>query len=152
MGFAPLRPPHAAVCIQQLVGTINNEVIGPTIEADLNDTVRVTTANKMHDGTAISIHFHGITQKDTPYSDGAGTVACSIASGETRIDEWVADAAGTFWYHSHVGAQRATIYGAIVVHGRDIIVSYDEEFPPFSIMEYNPYITNAETTVRPNHG
>lgn len=111
----------SAVCIQQLVGTINNEVIGPTIEADVGDTVRVTTVNKMHDGTAISIHYHGITQNGTPYSDGVGTIACSIAMGETRVDEWEAEQAGTFWYHSHVGAQRATIYGSIVVHGRDVV-------------------------------
>lgn len=91
------------------MATINNEVIGPVIEAEIGDTVRVTTTNKMHDGTAISIHYHGITQKDTPYADGAGTVACSVAMGETRVDEWIADHAGTFWYHSHVRLLGATV-------------------------------------------
>lgn len=64
-----------------------------------------------------TIHFHGITQTKTPWSDGVPGVSQSpIKPGDSYLYQWVADESGMYFYHSHYQNQIMDgLYGAIYV-------------------------------------
>ncbi|KAM0936883.1 putative oxidoreductase [Dioscorea sansibarensis] len=103
-------------CFQKLAITINGGTPGPTIDAQQGDTVVVEVHNKLFTEN-IAIHWHGIRQIGTPWSDGTeGVTQCPILAGETFVYSFVVDRAGTFIYHAHYGMQRsAGLYGLIRV-------------------------------------
>ncbi|KAJ6811768.1 L-ascorbate oxidase [Iris pallida] len=103
-------------CFQKLSVTINGQSPGPTIIAGQGDTVVVEVNNGLlTENTAI--HWHGIRQIGTPWSDGTeGITQCPIAPGETFVYKFVVDRPGTYIYHAHYGMQRsAGLYGMIKV-------------------------------------
>lgn len=54
--------------------------------------------------SALTIHWHGILQKGTCYMDGVPNLTqCGIGSGGIFRYEFLADEAGTYFYHSHAG-------------------------------------------------
>ncbi|XP_070533728.1 uncharacterized protein [Ptychodera flava] len=65
----------------------------------------------------ITIHWHGMLQRNTPWMDGvAGVSHCPINPGETFTYRFLATPPGTHWYHSHLGTQRTDgLYGALIV-------------------------------------
>ncbi|MCC6647990.1 MAG: multicopper oxidase family protein [Polyangiaceae bacterium] len=87
---------------------------GPTVRARVGDTVEVTLDNQLAEPT--TIHLHGV---HLPYEmDGDGHGAPPVAPGERFTYRFVAERAGTFWYHPHVGAVtqvRAGLYGALII-------------------------------------
>lgn len=94
-------------CFNKLVMTINGLYPPPTIIAQQGDTIVVEVKNSLLT-EVLSIHWHGIRQIGTPWSDGTGGVTqCPINPGDTFIYEFVVDKAGTFLYHAHFGMQRA---------------------------------------------
>ncbi|KAL9931360.1 hypothetical protein V8E36_009757 [Tilletia maclaganii] len=137
-----LRHPDS---VERLVYLVNGIYPGPTIEANVGDTIRVRIRNalrpdergdneeehniyttKVHHvhprGTDanLSLHWHGVGVRGTPRADGAvGFNALPIAPGGEHIYEFVlgkADA-GTHWWHSHLGMSRADgLWGFLVVH------------------------------------
>ena len=96
--------------------TINGHFPGPTLVTNYNQTLVMNVTNLMESQTT-SIHFHGFHQRHTNWMDGVEQITqCGIAPGNTFIQIFQADPSGTFWYHSHTGAQRTEgIYGAIVI-------------------------------------
>ncbi|KAJ8873298.1 hypothetical protein PR048_026932 [Dryococelus australis] len=66
------------------------------------DFVAVDVTNAMS-GTGITIHWHGIYQRGTPYSDGVPQVTqCPIV--ETNIYRYYFYAnPGTYFWHAHAG-------------------------------------------------
>ncbi|KAJ6357372.1 hypothetical protein OIU78_005263 [Salix suchowensis] len=103
-------------CYKKLVITINGRSPGPTIFAQQGDTVFVELKNSLWTEN-VAVHWHGIRQLGTPWSDGAeGVTQCPILPGETFIYRFVVDRAGTYLYHGHYGMQRAAgLYGSIIV-------------------------------------
>ncbi|MGA9715512.1 MAG: multicopper oxidase family protein [Aeromicrobium sp.] len=78
---------------------INGTSPGPTISATEGDMVEVTLVNdSVADGA--TIHWHGV---ETPNAmDGvAGVTQDAVMPGEKFTYRFIADHAGTFWYHSH---------------------------------------------------
>ncbi|MGA8850823.1 MAG: multicopper oxidase domain-containing protein, partial [Aeromicrobium sp.] len=78
---------------------INGISPGPTITAIEGDMVEVTLVNdNVSDGA--TIHWHGV---ETPNAmDGvAGVTQDAVMPGEKFTYRFIADHAGTFWYHSH---------------------------------------------------
>ena len=65
----------------------------------------------------ISIHWHGQHQINTNFMDGVGLVTqCPIQPGSSFRYIFRANPSGTFWYHSHMGSQRAYgLFGALIV-------------------------------------
>ncbi|KAF9883864.1 hypothetical protein FE257_002707 [Aspergillus nanangensis] len=79
---------------------VNGQFPGPPIVVNEGDEVIVDVRNNMSFNT--SIHFHGIEQKDTPWSDGvAGLSQWAIKPGQTHRYKWKANTYGTYWYHAH---------------------------------------------------
>jgi L-ascorbate oxidase len=55
-------------------------------------------------GTSISMHWHGLHQKGTPFMDGVPYITqCPIDFGNTFRYRFMARKPGSFLYHSHAG-------------------------------------------------
>uniref|UniRef100_A0A7N0T6V5 L-ascorbate oxidase n=2 Tax=Kalanchoe fedtschenkoi TaxID=63787 RepID=A0A7N0T6V5_KALFE len=103
-------------CYKKLAITINGRTPGPTIVAQQGDTVVVELTNSLLTEN-VAIHWHGIRQIGTPWSDGTeGVTQCPILPGDTFVYRFVVDRPGSYLYHAHYGMQReAGLYGAIRV-------------------------------------
>ena len=99
----------------QTAWTYNGTVPGPELRVTQGDRVRVTLVN--HLPVSTTIHWHGIRIPNA--EDGvAGITQNAVAPGGTYTYEFVAQDAGTFWYHSHqdTGTQLTQgLFGAIIV-------------------------------------
>ncbi|XP_075510360.1 L-ascorbate oxidase [Primulina tabacum] len=103
-------------CYKKLAITINGRTPGPSIIAQQGDTIVVELTNSLLTEN-VAIHWHGIRQIGTPWSDGTeGVTQCPILPGDTFVYKFVVDRAGTYLYHAHYGMQReAGLYGSIRV-------------------------------------
>ena len=99
--------------------TLNGTSPGPLIEADQGDLVEVHVRNRsVPDG--ITLHWHGV---DVPNAvDGvAGVTQDAIEKGKEHSYRFVAEDAGTYWYHSHQVSHKQVIgglLGPLIVHPR----------------------------------
>lgn len=93
----------------------NGQFPGPPLKLTVGDCVDFTIHN--HIGNDTGVHFHGIRQLDTPWSDGVpGLSQRAVPDGQSWTYRWTADAVGIYWYHSHYKSQMMDgLYGAIVV-------------------------------------
>ncbi|CAK8566824.1 unnamed protein product [Lathyrus sativus] len=104
-------------CLEHVVMGINGQFPGPTISAQVGDTLAIALTNKLFtEGTVI--HWHGIRQLDTPWADGTAAISqCAINPGETFHYRFKVDRPGTYFYHGHYGMQRAAgLYGSLIVN------------------------------------
>ena len=104
---------------------IDGNIPGPTIQANLDDTLRITFNNRMEVET--SIHWHGVLlpndQDGVPY-----LTTPPIAAGSSLTFEYPVTHTGTYWYHAHTGLQEQRgLYGALVFRDPDEIRKYDRE-------------------------
>jgi len=97
----------------------NGRVPGPELRVRQGDRVRVTLVNHLPDAT--SIHWHGINVPGA--MDGvAGITQNAVLPGGTFTYEFIANDAGTYWYHSHQDAMNQIprgLIGSIVVESKD---------------------------------
>lgn len=97
----------------------NGIVPGPTLRVTQGDRVRVLLVNHLADAT--SIHWHGIRVPDS--MDGvAGITQNAVHPQGAYVYEFIANDAGTFWYHSHqdtLGQIPRGLLGPIIVDPRD---------------------------------
>lgn len=67
------------------------------------DKVVIDVRNQM-EGMELTLHWHGIWQRGTQYSDGVPYVTqCPILNGNTFRYQWYAGNAGTHFWHAHTG-------------------------------------------------
>ena len=85
---------------------INNQFPGPSIVVPLNSKVEITVHNHMMT-SILSLHWHGLIQKNTFYHDGVPHLTqCPIGPMESYTYKFIADNEGTHWYHSHSGKNK----------------------------------------------
>ncbi|KAI1389462.1 putative ferroxidase [Hypoxylon trugodes] len=110
---------------------INGEWPCPKIEANIGDFVSINLNNQLGNETT-GLHFHGINQISTNAMDGAvGVNQCPLPPGHSVKYRFLADAAGTFWYHSHdMGQYPDGLRGPLIIHDSEDPYkdNYDEEF------------------------
>ena len=104
---------------------------GPTIRANVGDTVTVEFANMLADST--TVHWHGLPVSNE--MDGAAWVDSPVPSGAGFTYSFVVSRTGTFWYHPHIDVSRQVdlgLYGALVVADpaepvaeRDLVIVLD---------------------------
>ncbi|KAL8300899.1 hypothetical protein RB597_009376 [Gaeumannomyces tritici] len=96
---------------------VNGQFPGPLIEANQGDNVEIVVTNNMPMNT--TIHFHGITQIGTPWSDGVpGLTQRYIQPGKSFTYKWKADQYESYWYHAHSRGQIDDgLYGPILING-----------------------------------
>ncbi|KAF8729383.1 multicopper oxidase family, partial [Rhizoctonia solani] len=93
---------------------INGQTPGPHFVWDEGDDVSVTVINKGSE--PITVHWHGIEQHGTPWSDGVpGLAQYPIRPGENFVYNFTLYQSGFYWYHSHYKMQlddglKGTIY------------------------------------------
>lgn len=98
---------------------VNGQFPGPLIEANQGDNLEIVVTNNMPMNT--TIHFHGIKQIGTPWSDGVpGLTQRYIQPGKSFTYKWKADQYGSYWYHAHSRGQIDDgLYGPILIHPRN---------------------------------
>lgn len=136
--------------------TINGLSPGPPIIVDEDSWVQVTVENRLQ--TSAAIHFHGVLQHGTPWSDGVpGVTQRPIASGETYTYSFqVKNQSGCLWYHSHYrGYLSDGLYGALYVRPRKerkrsyhYITSNKDELELLLELERNPSFLIADDSFK----
>ncbi|KXL41948.1 hypothetical protein M433DRAFT_59630 [Acidomyces richmondensis BFW] len=133
---------------------INDQFPGPLIEANWGDWIQVTVHNNIKDpmeGT--SLHWHGQTQKGTPWEDGVPNAGqCPIAPGHSFTYNYRALLHGSSWYHAHYSAQfSAGIAGPMIVHGPSSL-PYDIDVGPVMLSDWYhiPYFALVADAVGTN--
>lgn len=96
--------------------TINGQTPGPTITAVVGQLVEVHLSNESV-AAGVSLHWHGL---DVPNAmDGvAGVTQDDVRVGGEFTYRFVADDAGTYWYHSHQASNEQVsggLFGALVI-------------------------------------
>lgn len=110
-------PPHSPDCFTDRdLLLADNTLPGPTIRTNVGDTVHITWHNN-HPSEGVSIHYHGLLMKDYPYMDGAGGITtCVVGPMQSFKHEFVADNAGTHYWHGHTSMDRMDgLQGLIIV-------------------------------------
>ncbi|ORX94528.1 Cu-oxidase-domain-containing protein [Basidiobolus meristosporus CBS 931.73] len=122
-----LRSPD---CFERLVVLVNNQLPGPEIRARPGDTLVVNVLNQM-DTDVVSMHFHGLHNKGTPYSDGVPRLTqWPILPGTMyRYEMNVGDQVGTYFYHASTSIHGMTAFGPLVIDDNlgPRLFKYDEE-------------------------
>ncbi|MDQ0339058.1 FtsP/CotA-like multicopper oxidase with cupredoxin domain [Caldalkalibacillus uzonensis] len=101
------------------IWSYNGSLPGKEIRVREGDHVVVRFNNELDVPTAV--HFHGVPVPNE--MDGVpGITQNAVMPGEEFVYEFVADAPGTYWYHSHQdGANQVEkgLYGAFIVEPKD---------------------------------
>ncbi|KOC07955.1 laccase TilA [Aspergillus flavus AF70] len=94
----------------------NGQLPSPLLELRQGDDVEFLVINNLPTNT--SVHFHGIEQHGTPWSDGTpGFSQEPIAPGDHFLYKWRATQYGSYFYHAHNRGQIDDgLYGAIYIH------------------------------------
>ncbi|KAK2430919.1 laccase-4 [Trifolium repens] len=103
------------LCSTKTFVSVNGKFPGPTLYAREDDTVIVRVTN--HVTHNVTIHWHGIKQLRTCWSDGPAYVTqCPIQTGQSFIYNFtLTGQRGTLLWHAHITWLRATVHGAIVI-------------------------------------
>mmetsp|Transcript_11656 Transcript_11656/g.16966 ORF Transcript_11656/g.16966 Transcript_11656/m.16966 type:complete len:586 (-) Transcript_11656:215-1972(-) len=107
----------------------DNTFPGPVIEADEGDTIHVKVTNS-DPASSVTIHYHGIHQIGTPFSDGpVGLNQCAVGSYQSHEYVFMAYPAGTHYWHAHSSMYFADgLSGPIVIRPKDPDpFTYDDE-------------------------
>ncbi|CAN1325666.1 LAC12 [Linum perenne] len=117
--FVIQETPVKRLCNTQNVMTVNGMYPGPTLEINNGDTLSVKVINKGKYN--ITIHWHGVRQMRTGWSDGPEFVTqCPIRPGGSYTYRFtVRGQEGTLWWHAHSSWLRATVYGALIIHPKE---------------------------------
>ncbi|KAL4951520.1 multicopper oxidase-domain-containing protein [Aspergillus filifer] len=118
----------------------NGQSPAPTLNLKQGDDVEFLVNNDMPFST--TIHFHGIEQHNTPWSDGVpGLSQRPIPPGGSFLYKWRATNYGIYFYHAHTrGQQEDGLYGAIHILPEDTLKK------PFSLISDNE--TELEAMVK----
>lgn len=100
---------------------------GPLIEANQGDRVVVHFRNELSEET--TIHWHGV--RVPPASDGTIVSQSPVEPGGEFTYDFIAEDAGTFWYHPHIRGDvqvEQGLYGMLVVRSeRDASIEVDAD-------------------------
>nr|BBH63275.1 multicopper oxidase related protein [Nephotettix cincticeps] len=117
---------NSTECVEGCVGggggirtkllTANGQSPGPTIEVCEKDILVVDVINRAP-GAAVSVHWRGQDQKETPYMDGAPMVTqCPINTFTTFQYKFRATNPGTHIWQVHTGnPELDSLFGALIV-------------------------------------
>lgn len=92
----------------------NEQLPGPTLKANVGDTMVIRVKNNLTQPTIV--HWHGLRIRSQ--MDGTGAVQDPINPGDTFEYRFELPDAGTFWYHSHYNEtfqMERGMYGPLIV-------------------------------------
>ncbi|XP_028770513.1 laccase-4-like isoform X3 [Neltuma alba] len=113
--FNVVKKNYTRLCSSKSIVTINGKFPGPTIYAREDDNVLVRVSN--HVNVNVTIHWHGVRQLRTGWSDGPAYITqCPIQPGQSYLYNFtLTGQRGTLFYHAHVNWLRSTVHGAVVI-------------------------------------
>lgn len=126
----------------------NGTVPGPTLRVEEGDLVRVHFTNTHHQPH--TIHWHGI-YADQKY-DGVPHTSTEVMPGQTYVYEFVAEQAGTFFYHCHVDSYRHLdlgMAGALIIDPKEE-KTWDHEYT-IILDDWDSEVDPLSARYRPNH-
>ena len=96
---------------------INGTFPGPRIDVGEFSWVNIRITTQLSANTLTALHWHGLLQYGTPYSDGvAGVSQCGIGNSSTITYSFCAYPAGSHWYRGVNALQTMQgLYGPLVV-------------------------------------
>lgn len=114
--FVVQETPVKRLCTTHNIITVNGQYPGPTLEVWDGDTLEIKVTNSARYN--VTIHWHGISQRGTPWADGPEYVTqCPIQPGATYTYRFmIENQDGTFWWHGHSRWLRATVFGALIIY------------------------------------
>jgi FtsP/CotA-like multicopper oxidase with cupredoxin domain len=99
----------------QQAWTYNGVLPGPELRVQQGDRVQVTLQNNLPEST--TIHWHGVHLPNA--ADGvAGLTQDAVQPGQSFTYDFVAQDAGTYWYHAHQDTESQLpkgLFGALIV-------------------------------------
>ncbi|KAE8389550.1 laccase TilA [Aspergillus alliaceus] len=100
---------------------MNGQLPGPALQLQQGDDVEFRVINRLP--TDVTVHFHGIDQSGTPWSDGTpGLSQKPIVPGGHFLYKWRAAHYGSYFYHAHSRGQVDDgLYGAIYIRPDDSV-------------------------------
>ncbi|GMH28977.1 hypothetical protein Nepgr_030820 [Nepenthes gracilis] len=104
------------LCQERVITVVNGKSPGPLIHIHRGDRAIIHVINKSPYN--ITIHWHGIFQRLTAWSDGPDyTTQCPIQPGRSYTYRFnITNQEGTLWWHAHVNWLRATVYGGLILY------------------------------------
>ena len=108
--------------------TYNGTVPGEPLRVTEGDYVKVNLKNELD--VPVTIHWHGVLLPNK--MDGVpGLTQDAVQPGESFTYEFIANDAGTYWYHSHQHSSTQVdmgLYGSLVIEEKDKQYERDEFF------------------------
>ncbi|MEU4167369.1 multicopper oxidase family protein [Streptomyces sp. NPDC026665] len=106
----------------------SGQVPGKEIRISAGDTLEAELSNQLPDGTATSVHWHGISLRSD--MDGVPPVTQNpVRAGSNFTYRFVADKPGTYFFHPHVGVQvDRALYAPLIIEDPREPLSYDDEW------------------------
>ncbi|KAH9868288.1 hypothetical protein J1614_007360 [Plenodomus biglobosus] len=120
---------HTVACQTHMSALVNGTSPGPTLRLPPGKTTWVRVCNDMETYNT-TMHWHGLTQRTAPFSDGSPVSQWPIAPHRCFDYEIhpETDDSGTYFYHSHVGFQAVSAAGPLIVEDFGLPpFEYDEE-------------------------
>ncbi|KAK3105847.1 hypothetical protein FSP39_007040 [Pinctada imbricata] len=101
---------------KKLVVVFNMSMPGPDIIVYEGQRLLMTVVNELY-SEAVTVHWHGLPQRGSPYMDGVPFVTqCPIEPGTSFRYDFIARPSGTYWYYSNMGGQRTGgAFGALII-------------------------------------
>ncbi|KIM76075.1 multicopper oxidase [Piloderma croceum F 1598] len=124
--------------------TINGQMPGPLVEANEGDTLVFNLLNALPNDTA-SIHWHGMFQNGTAFMDGVPGVT---QGGKSFTYQFKVTQYGTYWYHSHSGAQYTDgLFGPLIIHSVDDPLVRGTDFDCEQVILLNDWYHDESSTI-----
>lgn len=131
--------------IPNTLTVINGTYPGPELRFFPGDTILINVTNALENDNT-TMHWHGLSQRLTPYADGTPQSQWPIAPGkwfEYEMRPKNADI-GTRFYHTHVGLQSISANGAFIVVDPKPPFKYDHDV---SLVVTDYWHKNEETMI-----
>ena len=104
----------------------NGKFPGAEIRVKEGDRLHIALDNKLSEET--TIHWHGVPVPNA-MDDVPGLTQGPIKPGELFVYDYVADPAGSYIYHSHVGLQLDRgLTGPLIIEEKQPHVQYDRDY------------------------
>ncbi|KAL9153139.1 hypothetical protein ABFS82_10G030500 [Erythranthe guttata] len=103
------------LCKTKSIITVNGKFPGPRLIAREGDQVLVKVVNNVTNN--ITLHWHGIRQLRSGWSDGPAYVTqCPIQTGQNYTYNFtITGQRGTLFWHAHISWLRSTLHGPIII-------------------------------------
>ncbi|KAJ3075694.1 hypothetical protein HDU98_007251 [Podochytrium sp. JEL0797] len=99
-----------------------------SITANQGDRIIIHFTNALDVPT--SIHFHGLNQRGTPFSDGpSGVTQCPIVPGATFVYNFTTEEhVGSYWWHGHYHLHQLDgLRGPFIIHDPKEVKAYSRD-------------------------